>query len=1221
VNLLSKCGVLCGIAFLCLAVSDRVNGEEERPIATWKSFRQEFPFHVQTIALSEPSQTDGRTLIVSEPPPGTTLKDVKEAAPRAMANAVIMQHPIGVDGWVRDVVGVVPPGTDSRVLYGEIASLSSRLFGTAYKAYALPFPAKGAASKKLNLDVQIGANELNDWLNDNAMFRTAGSSARISPKEIYAAKTTGVYYGFSRGLVVWWVPKGTRLSQSRAVIRQFAIDSDLLVGGIINDQGVLVVARERSTPLGVVLPLRAETLVLLANVSEDELAQSYERHYPLAGRFDGEHDWAPILLSAQLRHTEFGSLLNITDQLLKGWSTAGNTEYSNFPYPKPARFPFAAWNKPGKARSLYFLLNERIQDKTGDSFESLVFNWNTVGAGYSIHYPQGEVCAMNRTGALPVTYLPDGADMDSDVGSIVADAMEMGYAYYATLDDPNLARVMQYASFYQLFRAAQAAGAWTPNDAVKFQTQPETELRRLFVGALAQIRNEPEKIVARISTQAEHPDPKTTAAVVRDLNETVNRLRADLSKYSADSLQAALAEVETADDVDALLFRVMLTESDLAAQPGNKLPTLPDDASAAQRKQRALDRCADLSLRGDEFWKALETPPAKGKKGMAAGSAGPWWTELRQELKKIGLDSIKRFANDKPSDAAAAKRKDVARLRERLAGLKTLRELKPTPAGDGKQGLLELLKEPSTKDLILTYRWLSELTKEDHDKFTADATLATLRRRSDGLQESVRKYAASLRKWPAAAIEPTVALLDQAQSKLEKAAVVHALAAALGEEKREDFGELREIVVECGKLLREAQLLDFAATYSKAVKGQSADWIKTPSIVISQAISESEDLVGGHNVDAKITKFEVIPDVAPGEVKIIDRDGEKHIVIHPDDAAKIPAHVRLAAAKFKHIEEMERRGELTLERLEEIRGFKKQAVAELKAALAKFPRPKEKTQLEALKLTEGGNGADRGAVPPASSPGNVPALWESGYWCEFQSLPPEPVSSLHADLHAAGMAAILVSRRSDLSFDLISPAGERYRAGNFQAACDICAQLGAETKDGSVRIYTKELSEDEERALPVTLRLTVQRDVEHFRSNDGERFKDAVALTEKLDGKQAKMTTATTPSGVHADIEFPVVGGDGKARLSVEISTNRPTVAQRIKALFSKAFETFRRKGVFTLKAIVQFLSDLGQSARKLDPDAKVDFRFHDDHQHQLLDLSIGASPVPSPPDTSLAGR
>lgn len=60
-----------------------------------------------------------------------------------------------------------------------------------------------------------------------------------------------------------------------------------------------------------------------------------------ACKFTETKDWAPIFLSPQLVDTEYGSLLNITDQLLKSWSNLGLTRYEGFVYAEPSSWPFA----------------------------------------------------------------------------------------------------------------------------------------------------------------------------------------------------------------------------------------------------------------------------------------------------------------------------------------------------------------------------------------------------------------------------------------------------------------------------------------------------------------------------------------------------------------------------------------------------------------------------------------------------------------------------------------------------------------------------------------------------------------------------------------------------------------------------------------------------------------------------------------------------------------
>ena len=60
----------------------------------------------------------------------------------------------------------------------------------------------------------------------------------------------------------------------------------------------------------------------------------------LLAKLPGGKDYAPILLSDELWHTEYGNILNVTDQMLKSWSENGDVEYHTFTYPKPLDWAF-----------------------------------------------------------------------------------------------------------------------------------------------------------------------------------------------------------------------------------------------------------------------------------------------------------------------------------------------------------------------------------------------------------------------------------------------------------------------------------------------------------------------------------------------------------------------------------------------------------------------------------------------------------------------------------------------------------------------------------------------------------------------------------------------------------------------------------------------------------------------------------------------------------------
>jgi hypothetical protein len=250
-----------------------------------------------------------------------------------------------------------------------------------------------------------------------------------SLRQILESRRSGVFESDQPGIVIWSVKRNADLDDDVIDAREFALDSDLILGAVASQNQIAIVARERSIPADALPPLRTETMLLLASANVDQLGQSYERTNVFAGKYDVQQnlDWAPIYLSRELIDTEYGSLLNITDQMLKSWSMKGKVRYARFKYPDPTDWPFPT------------PLIEYA--KTSE----VTFNWNTRGTGYTLPIKDFEYYALNRTGALPVDYL--AAD-----NSALRDAEDIAYNYFSARHDANLVRVVQYASLYQIFR-------------------------------------------------------------------------------------------------------------------------------------------------------------------------------------------------------------------------------------------------------------------------------------------------------------------------------------------------------------------------------------------------------------------------------------------------------------------------------------------------------------------------------------------------------------------------------------------------------------------------------------------------------------------------------------------------------------------------------------------------------------------------------------------------
>jgi hypothetical protein len=480
-------------------------------IERWRAFRQVFPNHIQTLAISSPDKTGATVLIIAEPPPDTLprlgyLPILRAIFSAHLKRVSLEQREIGLHGWIGDLVLTLgdydgAPGAVN--LRDDIALLANRLWGTSYKSDPLPIDPAGAASPGPP-NVAIRQTELRDWLIGGKVLLSPTGTPWGRPKalnQLINEHQDGAFLSApERGLAVLVVNRHRPFEDYRAEFRKFAIDSDILVGAVAFGADYLVFAgRERNVSVTVLPPLRFETAHILVTSHEEELAQSYERTNVFAGRLEVEpfagYDWAPIYLSPALIDTEFGSELNLTDQMLKSWSMAGRVIYRNFFWPTPTRLPFGG--KP----ILY-----QVQKKEPRIHETL-FNWNTTGAFSRVGYdstagiPRADVYALLYSGSLPVIYT---AESQPEFNAVFSPFEAEGYAYYRELRNPLLARV---TSYQVMFQATRVQPLPTNTAARQVNRSPSPLLRELVKAKLREVSE----------TLAEFDDEKiATVCLVQD---------------------------------------------------------------------------------------------------------------------------------------------------------------------------------------------------------------------------------------------------------------------------------------------------------------------------------------------------------------------------------------------------------------------------------------------------------------------------------------------------------------------------------------------------------------------------------------------------------------------------------------------------------------------------------------------------------------------------------
>ncbi len=443
---INKSFVLCLLLVLTNPIISISNTSNNQSLINrtnlWSEFRQKNPFNYQTVGLKRYS--DGSAIIIiSEPADEISAEGVSSVFRQLSISSDIkvFQHPIGYDGWVKDMVISVNNLDDS-----QIAPLKSKLFrylyGTDYKAAFLDLEAipRHTNFAMQDLNIQVSAEELGIWfINereplvsvDNRLDKTNLVKCFLDDNVKQA-----VYYSEKPGFIVWVINNEYNDQENfRICSRKFSLDSDLVLGAISNGSITAIIGRERCVPVYVLPPMRTETLFVLATTAEDGLSQSYERNNIFAGKLGNHKDYAPIYLSDELWHTEYGSILNITDQMLKSWSENGDVKYDGFVYKSPIDWAFTE----GVSRDLHT--------------KSLTYNWNTAGAGYCIdadnNFPY-KIYAINRTGSLPISYIPGKTDTISDNDSTYL-AEELAYDFFSGLSNPELVKVAEYASIYQIF--------------------------------------------------------------------------------------------------------------------------------------------------------------------------------------------------------------------------------------------------------------------------------------------------------------------------------------------------------------------------------------------------------------------------------------------------------------------------------------------------------------------------------------------------------------------------------------------------------------------------------------------------------------------------------------------------------------------------------------------------------------------------------------------------
>ena len=410
----------------------------------YKDFRKKYRFHYQTVGMASFADSS-RLILLSDIPPHFETDSIAPIFAEFTHKTELRKHPIGYDGYTTDVVILLGNATQENC-NRLIKRLNRELFFSDYKPTVMKLPAeeKRCYFAKENIDYQISLEEFNNWFMEEGegFIRLDDTNTVLTISDIFAKKARGVFFSQQPGFVAWALAKNADIAGygqgartpfdgqgALAPIRQFTLDADLILGALADSSTLVIIGRERQSPLHELPPLQIESILLLASTTEKELSQSLDINDLMAGKMNNGRDWCPTYLSKELENTEFGDLMTITDVLLKDWSEHGTIQEGYYRYPEPGYYPF---DKP-------------LFKKLG--LNELVYNWNTAGAMYAIDREGYTIYTLGRTGSLPVSYF-NSQERSESIGYRYEN---QAYHYFATLGNTDLARVVQYTALYQLF--------------------------------------------------------------------------------------------------------------------------------------------------------------------------------------------------------------------------------------------------------------------------------------------------------------------------------------------------------------------------------------------------------------------------------------------------------------------------------------------------------------------------------------------------------------------------------------------------------------------------------------------------------------------------------------------------------------------------------------------------------------------------------------------------
>ena len=408
------CFVIGTLIALCFSTLEVAVALDSQTFA--KQFRAKWPWHIQTITYAFADDDGGVHFLVSEPPNFISPRAERLADLASVfggkADVEWIKTRRGMNGWVQDLaISTTFPECKKQSsedceerLEEAIADLSSQVFGTAYKAHAVKLadvPKFDAFSAPKDLQIDVGGFSSLFETQGRLSFLTWNGEAKGNFRDLIDSDSDGTFYSTPPGLVAFAFSSEQSLKSLRGAFRQFALDSDVLLGGVAANREsgrIVLLGRERETGLFQAPPLRFEDLELAVRLRDTGQFQTFGTALFQGGRvchgkYPG-YDFFPAFLSKGLIDTRYGSTLNSADVLIKNYTRAGGFKAPGLDLPLPKHFPF-------KAAEVIIASGGR-----------LVYNWSLDRGVQILEAQQARFVMSDHSNALSVSYFGEsGPDL------------------------------------------------------------------------------------------------------------------------------------------------------------------------------------------------------------------------------------------------------------------------------------------------------------------------------------------------------------------------------------------------------------------------------------------------------------------------------------------------------------------------------------------------------------------------------------------------------------------------------------------------------------------------------------------------------------------------------------------------------------------------------------------------------------------------------------------